>query len=60
VRHQVGAAQENFPWYFTEQEVAMLSSILSSDRASVVNIQIMRIFTRVRQMLTDNKQLRLD
>lgn len=48
------------PLVFTEQGVAMLSGILSSDRAIAVNIQIMRIFTRVRQMLTDNTELRLD
>lgn len=48
------------PFVFTEQGVAMLSGILYSDRAIAVNIKIMRIFTRVRQMLTDNKQLRLD
>jgi hypothetical protein len=48
------------PLVFTEQGVAMLSGILNSDRAISVNIQIMRIFTKVRQMLTDNTELRLD
>jgi len=48
------------PLVFTEQGVAMLSGILNSDRAIDVNIQIMRIFTRIRQMLTDNTELRLD
>jgi hypothetical protein len=48
------------PFVFTEQGVAMLSGVLSSDRAIAVNIQIMRIFTRIRQMLTDNTELRLD
>jgi hypothetical protein len=48
------------PLVFTEQGVAMLSGILNSDRAIAVNIQIMRIFTKVRQMLTDNTELRLD
>jgi regulator of replication initiation timing len=38
----------------------MLSGILNSDRAIAVNIQIMRIFNRVRQMLADNTDLRLD
>ena len=47
------------PYVFTEQGVAMLSGILHSDRAIAVNIQIMRIFTHVRQMLTDNTELRL-
>jgi hypothetical protein len=48
------------PFVFTEQGVAMLSGILNSDRAISVNIQIMRIFTKVRQMLADNTELRLD
>ena len=48
------------PLVFTEQGVAMLSGILNSDRAIAVNIQIMRIFTRIRQMLSDNTELRLD
>lgn len=48
------------PLVFTEQGVAMLSGVLNSDRAIAVNIQIMRIFTRIRQMLTDNTELRLD
>lgn len=42
---------------FTEQGVAMLSSILRSDRAIQVNIQIMRIFTKLRQILLSNKEL---
>jgi len=47
------------PLVFTEQGVAMLSGVLNSDRAIAVNIQIMRIFTKVRQMLPDNTELRL-
>ncbi len=46
------------PMAFTEQGVAMLSSVLKSDRAIEVNIQIMRVFTRLRQMVLDNKELR--
>ena len=46
-----------FPMAFTEQGVAMLSSVLKSDRAIQVNIQIMRIFTRFRQMLAGHKDL---
>jgi len=38
----------------------MLSGILNSDRAISVNIQIMRIFTRMRQMLTDTLSLKLE
>jgi regulator of replication initiation timing len=38
----------------------MLSGILNSDRAIRVNIQIMRIFTKIREMLTDNLSLKLE
>jgi len=50
----------NLPYAFTEQGVAMLSGILSSDRAINVNIQIMRIFTRARQLLTANLSVKLE
>ena len=46
------------PYAFTEQGIAMLSGILNSDRAIQVNIQIMRTFTRLRQMLSSHKELR--
>jgi len=45
------------PMAFTEQGVAMLSSVLNSDRAIQVNIQIMRAFTQLRQMLLSNEEL---
>ncbi len=48
------------PYAFTEQGVAMLSGILNSNRAIAVNIQIMRIFTRIRQMFVDNTEIRLE
>jgi regulator of replication initiation timing len=48
------------PNAFTEQGVAMLASILNSDRAININIKIIRVFTRIRQMLTDNTDLRLE
>jgi ORF6N domain len=48
------------PNAFSEQGVAMLSGVLSSDRAINVNIQIMRIFTRIRQMLLDHTELRVE
>jgi len=48
------------PFVFTEHGVLMLSSILNSDRAIEVNIQVMRIFTRIRQILFDNTELRLE
>ena len=46
------------PRAFTEQGVAMLSSVLNSDRAIDVNIEIMRAFVRLRQMLGAHKDLR--
>jgi hypothetical protein len=46
------------PMAFTEQGVAMLSSVLNSERAIEVNIQIMRVFARFRQILLINKDLR--
>jgi hypothetical protein len=45
------------PRAFTEQGVAMLSSVLNSDRAIDVNIEIMRAFVRLRQMLAAHKDL---
>ena len=45
------------PYVFTEQGVAMLSSVLHSDRAIEVNIQIMRAFVRIRQYLATHKEL---
>ena len=45
------------PMAFTEQGVAMLSSVLNSDRAIQVNIQIIRIFTKLRKMILTHKDL---
>ena len=45
------------PYAFTEQGVAMLSSVLNSERAIQVNIEIMRAFVRLRQMLSSNAEL---
>lgn len=42
---------------FTEQGVAMLSSVLNSDRAIEVNVAIMRAFVKLREMLASNKEL---
>jgi len=47
------------PKAFTEQGVAMLSGVLSSDRAIKVNIQIMRAYTKMREMLLTHKDLLL-
>ena len=50
------------PYAFTEQGVAMLSSVLNSPRAIAVNIEIMRAFVRLREIIASNKELarRLD
>ncbi|MDG2357910.1 MAG: ORF6N domain-containing protein [Polaribacter sp.] len=48
------------PKAFTEQGVAMLSGVLHSDRAIMVNIQIMRAYSKMREMLTDNLSLKLE
>jgi hypothetical protein len=48
------------PLAFTEQGVTMLSCILKSEHAIHVNIQIIRVFTRIRQMLMDNSELKLE
>ena len=45
------------PWAFTEQGVAMLSSVLRSDRAADANVAIMRTFVKLRRMLTTNEKL---
>lgn len=48
------------PMAFTEHGVLMLSSVLNSGKAIQTNIQIMRIFTKVRQMLLDTTEIKLD
>jgi hypothetical protein len=48
------------PYVFTEHGVLMLSSVLNSEKAIQTNIQIMRIFTKIRQMLAETTELRLD
>ena len=47
------------PYVFTEQGVAMLSSVLNSERAIKVNIQIMRIYTKMREMMLTHKDILL-
>jgi hypothetical protein len=65
-RSQFGASNEGdkmglryAPYVFTEQGVAMLSSVLNSERAIKVNIQIMRIYTKMREMLMTNQEILL-
>jgi hypothetical protein len=50
-----GGARRGQPYAFTEQGVAMLSSVLRSQRAIRVNIAIMRTFVRLREMLTTHR-----
>ncbi|MDA3952069.1 MAG: ORF6N domain-containing protein [Bacteroidales bacterium] len=45
------------PMFFTEQGVAMLSSVLNSKQAILVNIQIIRVFTKMREMLETHKDI---
>jgi hypothetical protein len=45
------------PLVFTEQGVAMLSSILNSERAIMVNIQIIRVFTKMRELVQTQKEI---
>jgi phage regulator Rha-like protein len=52
-----GQHRKYLPYAFTEQGVAMLSSVLKSARAIAVNIQIMRAFVRMRELLISNREL---
>jgi len=52
-----GGARRAAPYAFTEQGVAMLSSVLRSPKAIQVNIEIMRAFVRLREMLASHKDL---
>lgn len=52
-----GQHSKYLPYTFTEQGVAMLSSVLRSKKAVLVNIEIMRAFVNLRQLLAGNKQL---
>lgn len=54
-----GSNTKYLPYAFTEQGVAMLSSVLNSELAIKVNIQIIRIFTRMREMLSTHKDILL-
>jgi ORF6N domain-containing protein len=49
--------RRTLPYVFTEHGVAMLSSVLNSDRAVQVNIAMMRAFVRLRQMIATHKEL---
>jgi len=64
LRFQIGISswggRRMIPYAFTEQGVAMLSGVLNSERAINVNIQIMRIFSKIREVLVDNLSIRLE
>jgi phage regulator Rha-like protein len=59
--YQIGTSSwggtRKLPYVFTEQGVAMLSSVLNSETAIQVNIQIIRLFTKMKQLILDNKDL---
>lgn len=61
LRSQIGTSRwggrRYLPYAFTEQGVAMLSGVLRSKRAVQVNVEIMRTFVRLRQLLASNSQL---
>ncbi|HTB31633.1 MAG TPA: ORF6N domain-containing protein [Bacteroidia bacterium] len=63
LRSQIGTSSwggvRYSPMVFTEQGVAMLSSVLNSEQSIAVNIQIMRIFTKMREMLSTHKDILL-
>ena len=52
-----GTHRKYLPYVFTEQGVAMLSSVLKSQRAVLVNIEIMRAFVRLRRLLASHEEL---
>jgi phage regulator Rha-like protein len=52
-----GQHRKYLPYVFTEQGVAMLSSVLTSERAVEVNVQIMRAFVKLREMIASHKDL---
>ncbi|HDZ62164.1 MAG TPA: ORF6N domain-containing protein [Nitrospirae bacterium] len=52
-----GTHRKYLPYVFTEQGIGMLSSVLNSQRAILVNIEIMRTFVKLRKMLSSNAEL---
>ena len=63
LRFQIGTSKPKrggrrfMPYVFTEQGIAMLSSVLKSEQAISVNIQIMRTFVKMRQWAIENKEI---
>lgn len=65
LRCQIGILKKGqhakyLPMAFTEQGVAMLTSILNSKTAIIVNIQIIRVFTKIRKVLVDTLNLKIE
>lgn len=65
IRSQIGTLKQGehskyLPMAFTEQGVAMLSSVLNSHTAIKVNIQIIRVFTKIRKAITDTLSIKLE
>ena len=56
-KKQGRGGRRKLPYVFTEQGVAMLSSVLNSKRAIHVNIEIMRAFAKIREMILSHKEL---
>jgi hypothetical protein len=56
-RAKIRGGRRTAPYAFTEQGVAMLSSVLRSRRAALVNVAIMRAFVRIREVLATHKKL---
>ncbi len=55
-----GEHSKYVPMVFTEQGISMLSSVLSSATAIKMNIQIIRVFTKIREILNDNLNIKLE
>lgn len=55
-----GVHSKYLPMAFTEQGVAMLSSVLNSSEAIKMNIQIIRVFTKIREVLTETLNIKLE
>ncbi|MFA5928018.1 MAG: ORF6N domain-containing protein [Candidatus Margulisiibacteriota bacterium] len=55
--HARHGGRRYLPYAFTENGVAMLSSVLNSEKAIAVNIQIMRVFTQLRQLIMTHKDI---
>jgi len=55
-----GQHSKYLPYAFSEQGIAMLSSVLNSKRAILVNIQIIRTFTKLRKLLLSHEELKME